>query len=258
MICDAHVHVGRYYKYALGAGDRDRVDFYYSPQCIADIIKDAGVSEFVFSSLSCQRHVSIEEVEQEAQATVAAFGPGAHPFLWITGPNFDKDPDIKALDSGIWRGVKLHELETPWVKSRPKDLERILSILEERDIPVQFHTGEYFGCFPHELLPFVIHHPNLRVDFAHCRPHMATVECLKKCPNLFTDTAFMPPECYADLVAAGVEDRVMFGTDLPTQGGFYDGELAQLYRKDLRSAQEAGYSEKVLYRNFKRFLKPKE
>ena len=50
----------------------------------------------------------------------------------------------------------------------------------------------------------------------------------------------------------------MFGTDLPIQGGFYAGELAKLYYNDLMAAQEAGYSEKVLYRNFKRFLKQKE
>ena len=130
MICDAHVHIGRYYKYALGAGDRDRVDFYYSPRFIAEIVKDAGVSEFIFSSISCQQCISTEEAEREAQAAVEAFGTGAHPSLWIAGPSFDKDPAIKALDSGIWHGVKMHELETPWVKSRPKDLERILSILE--------------------------------------------------------------------------------------------------------------------------------
>lgn len=68
----------------------------------------------------------------------------------------------------------------------------------------------------------------------------------------------MPTEYYVDLVAADVEERVMFGTDLPIQGGFYEGELAKLYGDDLNAAHAAGYSEKVLHHNFKRFLKQKE
>ena len=71
---------------------------------------------------------------------------------------------------------------------------------------------------------------------------------------LFTDTAFMPPEYYPELVAAGVEDRVMFGTDLPLQAGFYKGSIDELYANDLEGAREYGYSEAVMSGNFFRFL----
>ena len=317
MICDVHVHVGWYYRYSAGVGERNREPHYYAPQFVSDILKSAGIDEFIFSSISCQRQLSYAAVEKEAldvveafgiqeieqrrvqeskhrldahaihlgdedvgtveekallvivcetkaarheliyQLVVDAFGKGAHPFYWVTGAFFDADPDFKVLDSGIWEGVKIHELETPWVKTRPEDLERVLSILEERNVPVQFHTGEDEGCYPHEILPFVMRHPNLRVDFAHCRPCAETIECLKRCDNLYTDTAFMPTECYSLLISAGLEDRALFGTDLPIQGGFYDGELAKLYDNDLRAAQGAGYSEKVLHCNFKSFLNQK-
>ena len=254
MICDAHVHVGWYYRYCGGVGERNREDYYYSPQLVTGILKAAGVKEFIFSSISCQRRPPYAEIEKEAIATVESFGSGAHPFYWVTGEFFDADPDFKVLDSGLWDGVKIHELETPWVKKRPKDLERILAVLEERDVPVQFHSGEDEGCYPHELLPFVKRHPNLRVDFAHCRPTAETIECLKECPNLYTDTAFMPPENYSMLISAGVENRILFGTDLPIQGGFYEGELSKLYDDDLTAASNAGYSDNVLSGNFKRFL----
>ena len=257
MICDVHVHVGWYYRYSAGVGERNREPHYYAPQFVSDILKSAGIDEFIFSSISCQRQLSYAAVEKEALYVVEAFGKGAHPFYWVTGAFFDADPDFKVLDSGIWEGVKIHELETPWVKTRPEDLERVLSILEERNVPVQFHTGEDEGCYPHEILPFVMRHPNLRVDFAHCRPCAETIECLKRCDNLYTDTAFMPTECYSLLISAGLEDRALFGTDLPIQGGFYDGELAKLYDNDLRAAQGAGYSEKVLHCNFKSFLNQK-
>lgn len=246
MICDAHVHVG-------DLGD-DRTAREFKPAEIAAILKRQGVDEFIFSSMNAQKGLPFEVVQRDAVETKEAFGAGAHAFLWLAGRFYDADPAITALDSGIWEGVKLHEKETPWVKTRPRDLDRILSILEERNVPVQFHTGEDAGCFQHEILPFVKRHPRLRVDFAHCRPCKETIDCLMDCPNLFTDTAFMPPEHYPKLVAAGVEDRVMFGTDLPIQAGFYEGTLDELYANDLEGAKEYGYSEAVMSGNFHRFL----
>ena len=137
----------------------------------------------------------------------------------------------------------------------------MLSVLEERDVPVQFHAGEDAGCFPHELLTFAKRHPNLRIDFAHCRPYKEMIKCLKECPNLFTDTAFMLPEHYSELAAAGVERQVLFGTDLPIQAGFYPWSsddvgtaLEVFYRKELDAVRAAGYSEEVMSKNFKRFL----
>ena len=261
MICDAHIHVGRYYR-MTDAATFDRSDFYYEPKVVADVLKRCGVDEFIFSSISCQRHVTIAEVEREARETQEVFGSGAHPFYWVTGPFYDVDPDFKILDNGLFEGVKIHELETPWVKERPKDLERILSVLEERDVPVQFHSGEDTGCYPHEILPFAYRHPNLRIDFAHCRPYKEMIECLKDCPNLFTDTAFMPAEYYPELVTAGVESQVMFGTDLPIQGGFYnwtDTDVAKsleiFYHKELAAVSDSGYSDAVMSGNFKRYLK---
>ena len=260
MICDAHIHVGRYYRLTNSA-TFDRGEFYYEPRVMADVLKRCGVDEFIFSPISSQRHVTIDEVVREANETQMAFGSGAHPFYWVTGPFYDADPDFKILDKGLFEGVKIHELETPWVKERPKDLDRILSVLEERDVPVQFHSGVNVGCFPHELLPFAKRHPKLRIDFAHCRPYKEMVECLKECSNLFTDTAFMPPEYYPELVASGVESQVLFGTDLPIQGGFYDWpdrdgakSLEHFYREELAAIRAAGYSEAVMSGNFKRYL----
>lgn len=246
MICDAHVHVG-------DIGD-DRTPQEFKPAEIANILKKNGVDEFIFSSMNAQKGLPFEVIERDAIETKETFGEGAHAFYWLVGRFYDADPDLRALHSGLWDGVKLHELETPWVKERPRDLDRILSLLEERDVPVQFHTGEDKGCYPHELLPFVKRHPKLRVDFAHCRPFRETINCLKECPNLFTDTAFLLPEHYPELVAAGVEDRVMFGTDLPIQAGFYEGAIADLYARDLDAAHKHGYSKAVMSDNFLRFL----
>ena len=255
MICDAHIHIGWYYRCEFCPDTCIRVEHYYAPKDIASVMKSAGVSQFIFSSISCQKRVPTRVVEDEAFEMVSAFGSGAHPFFWVSKEYYDKDPNLKVLNSGIWEGVKIHELETPWVKKYPRSLNRILSLLEERDMPVQFHTGEDDGCYPREVLPFVETHPRLRVDFAHCRPYKETIECLRRCPNLFTDTAFMPVEFYTDLIAAGVEDRVLFGTDFPIQCGFFDGMINELYMCEVKTAIQAGYSEQVMEKNFWSFLR---
>lgn len=54
MICDAHIHVGRYYR-LVNPETYDRSDFYYEPRVIAETLKRCGVDEFIFSSISCQR-----------------------------------------------------------------------------------------------------------------------------------------------------------------------------------------------------------
>ena len=255
MICDAHIHIGWYYRCEFCPDTCNRVEYYYASKDIASVMKSAGVSQFIFSSISCQKRVPTSVVEDEAFEMVSAFGSGAHPFFWVTKEYYDKDPNLKVLNSGIWEGVKIHELETPWVRRYSSSLDRILTLLEERDMPVQFHTGEDDGCYPREVLPFVEKHPQLRVDFAHCRPYKETVECLRRCPNLFTDTAFMPVEFYTDLIAAGVEDRVLFGTDFPIQCGFYEGALDCLYMSELEVARDAKFSAKVFCDNFHSFLR---
>lgn len=250
MICDAHVHVG-----TPGNGD---IPPEASPRFVAGMLKTCGVGEFIYSSLDAQMGAPFEVVERAAIETRDAFGPGAHAFLWLAGHYYDADPDLKALDSGIWEGLKLHEKETAWVKERPRDLERILRILEERGLPIQIHAGEDDGCRPCDLLPFFRRHPRLRADFSHCRPVADAIRALRECPWLFADTAFMPPEKYAALVAAGVADRVMFGTDFPAHLSYYEGTAGELYRNDLDGAREYGYSEAVMSGNFRRFLRGTE
>ena len=63
MICDAHIHVGRYYR-LIDSETFDRSDLYYEPRVVAETLKRCGVDEFIFSSISCQRHVSIADVER--------------------------------------------------------------------------------------------------------------------------------------------------------------------------------------------------
>ena len=75
----------------------------------------------------------------------------------------------------------------------------------------------------------------------------------------------MPAEYYPELVAAGVESQVLFGTDFPIQGGFYewaDADVAMVlecfYRDELSVICAARYSETVMSGNFRKFLNEPE
>ena len=250
MICDAHVHVGYFNRRGY------ETPFYYSPKRVSSILKRCGVSDFIFSSSSAHFGVTdIQAIHNEAKETKKEFGEGAHAFCWLSGHLFEVDPQLSFLDTGLYEGVKLHERETTW-STRPKDLDYILSILEERDIPLQFHTGEDPGCYPRDYLPYIKKHPALRVDFAHCRPVQATIDAMKECPNLYTDTAFMPPERIELLEANGVADRVMFGTDLPVMQAYYDVQLTACYRKTVKEFLKLA-SDGIMFANFKKFLRIK-
>ncbi len=250
MICDAHVHVGYFNRLF------HEQPFYYSPKRVSSILKRCGVDEFIFSSSSAHFGITdIESIHNEARETKKEFGAGAHAFCWLSGHMFETDKTLGFLDYGLYEGVKLHHLETPW-NVHPKELNYILSILEERDIPVKFHIGEDKGCYPGDYLPFVKKHNKLRVIFAHCRPGLETIDAMKECPNLFTDTAFMPPERIELLEKNGVADRVMFGTDLPVMQAYYDVQLTAYYRKVLKSFQTVA-NENIMAKNFKKFLKLK-
>ena len=82
MICDAHIHVGRFYR-MMDAMTFDRSAFYYEPKVVADVLKRCGVDEFIFSSISCLRHVTISEIKREVHETQEASGLGAHPFCYL-------------------------------------------------------------------------------------------------------------------------------------------------------------------------------
>lgn len=230
MICDAHVHVGAFHHRCRG----EWRPCCYTPREVCRVLKCAGVAHFIFSSLAAQRGAPYRLIRHEAQTVRRRFGPGAHPFYWLTADYYQEDPTLTRLAEGPWEGIKLHGLETPWATAYPEALEHILTEAEARNLPVQIHCGEDPTVRPTVWLPFVLRHPGVRFDFAHLRPLDETLEALRRCPNLFVDCAFASIDTALQVCAAGFADRLIFGTDFPIQASYRPQSLRKLYIAQLQ------------------------
>lgn len=247
MITDAHVHVG----YFLRTGYAE--PFYYSPRRIAGILDRCGVDEFAVSSTCAQmEEIGIADIVRETREMKRLAGNRAHVFFWLSGHLYDQDPEMKWLESGLLEGVKLHEGETPWMKCRKKALRKVLSAASKRNLPVMFHAGEDAGCRPSKLAKFAREFPNVRFNFAHCRPMEEMAKVVADCPNVWTDTAYMAIDEFPKLHDYDWHGRLMFGTDLPVWQANEKVGLTKRYREYLQAFRETGLeaASSAAFRNF--------
>lgn len=230
---DAHVHMGYFPR--VGYIE----PFYYSPRRVLGVLNRCGVDEFVVSSTCAQiTSISIYDLNREAQEMKRLSGHRAHVFLWVSSHIFAEDPSLTLLSNGLYEGIKLHEGETPWMKERKRDLSRILSIAEDRCLPVQFHSAPFGDCCPSSLAWCAEKFPKVRFDFAHCRnmPEMARV--MADHPNVWTDTAYMPLEEFPQLADYDWHGRLLFGSDLPVWQARDRVGLTAYYRKYVQAWQD--------------------
>ena len=208
MLCDGHVHMGYFCR--MG----HKFPFYYSPRRVFGVLDRAGVDEFIVSSTNAQsQEIPIKEIVREAKEMKRIAGKRAHIFFWMSGHLYDEDPTMAYLETGLFEGIKLHEMVTPWVTKRTSDLRRILFKAAELRLPVQFHAGPMNGCRPVDLAVWAEEFPNVNFDLAHARPMNEMAKVVSSHENIFTDMAYMPfPEFFVDYEW---KNRLMFGSDFP-------------------------------------------
>ena len=64
-------------------------------------------------------------VVSEAREMRRLAGTRAKIFYWLSGAFYEKDPNLTALETGLFDGIKLHELAGRWVEKRPSALRRV-------------------------------------------------------------------------------------------------------------------------------------
>lgn len=243
---DAHVHVGYYSR--LGS----REPFYYSPRRVAGVLRRCGVEDFIVSSTCAQvTCIPLADVLREAREMKRVAGAHAHQFFWLAGRFYDENRNLKVLDTGLYEGLKLHELETPWMGARRSDLGRVLAIAEERHFPVQFHCGPG-PCSPRALAKIAAKFPSINFDFAHCFPMDEMAAVMSDLPNVWTDVAWLADDAWARLGDYDWHGRLLFGSDFPAYHAKKGGGFTELYRKTLDEfCERVGESDAA----FKSFLK---
>lgn len=230
MICDAHVHVGYYNRFGHDG------PFYWSPRKVAGVLALCGVSEFIVSSTNAQvKGISREDILREAREMRFRAGAAAHQFYWLSGRIYDEDPELSFLDTGLFEGLKFHELETPWMQRRKGDLLRVLAIAAERRLSVMFHCAPLPGCSAADLATLAGDFPAVRFDFAHFNPPDETIAVMERCPNIFADVSTLRMDDYETIPppSSNVKNRIMFGTDFPAMHARTNAGLAEWYRKQV-------------------------
>ena len=248
MLCDAHVHVGYYAR--LGHDE----PCYYSPRRILGVLNRCGVNEFMVSSTCAQvGGSSVKDIICEAREIRRIAGERAHVLFWLSGHLYDEDRSMKWLDSGLFCGFKFHEDETPWVCGRRRDFISVLTVAEERNMPVMLHSGENDGSRPKELARIADKFHSLRFCFAHCRPMDEMAKVVDDCPNVWTDTAYMALDKFSHLRDYDWHGRLMFGTDLPVWQAHEKVGLDRRYLEYVAAMRHAGLEDSVS-RAFRQFL----
>lgn len=234
MIADVHVHVGYYNCYKSGEVE------YYSPRRVIGVLNRCGVDEFVVSSTSAQASPTVKDLIREAAEIRHRAGARAHIFDWVTWHLFRQDRKLVSCVDGLYEGIKLHEQEGHWIEHHYVDLLKVLDIANERHLPVQFHCGPDAYCSPGRLMDIAQLYPDVRFDFAHCRPMNEMASVMSRCRNVWTDTAYMAMDDFEKLPHFDWHHRLMFGTDLPVWQAHEDVSLTRRYREYSRVFAQTG------------------
>lgn len=241
---DFHIHIGQFY------------DQYTSPLELKDFLESIEVECFAASSTSiCEGDYEI--VIDEIKELKKLCDKQMLPILWIL-PQMLKDGGLAIfLDSGIqWRCLKIHPQlhPTTWV-NYSLELQQVVSLSSELKIPLLIHTGEREGCNPLLYEKAFVNNPNITFILAHGRPLQETIEMMKKYPNVWVDTAFMPTENIVMLCNEKLSDRVLWGTDYPIPRYYYPNlDMKEYYLNLVHRLQDAVKPddfEKITRTNFK-------
>lgn len=230
MIIDNHAHVGWYR------------DGYHSPREIWMSELTAGVEEIAVSSTStCAGQYGL--VCKEMLELIELGGDKIHPILWVT-PEIIKNNLFRTLLDRTdirWQGIKLHYIANPeWLECE-KLVQILIEQTNELSLPVLLHTGEFKSCHAKAFEPLIQQYNNTKFILAHGRPIMETVELMEAYSNVFVDTAFMPIYNIMILIKHNLQERILFGTDIPINLTFWDQPTSEYIKEridDIRQIQE--------------------
>ena len=166
----------------------------------------------------------------------------------------------KLLNSGIdWKCIKIH----PWLnfggwQEDNDDRETAISIAKQLQVPLLIHTGETEGSYPMCFEGSIKKHPDVTFILAHGRPIDETLDLMKKYPNAWADTAFMPIENIAKLCEENLSERVLWGSDYPIPKYYYPDMDMKAYYLDLIQKLKDSVSkddfELTTHKNFERLF----
>ena len=208
---DSHVHIGQY------------EDRYYDPLEVMDIVMSAGMEGMSFSTTSsCKDNILYQEIEREISSFLSRISYTAEiirPFFWYIPDYIDQNITIESALTGIpYKGIKIHPFAHSWDFNNIRHMDTLHSIFDygsRNNLPVLIHTGNNSIDSADRFERFMHEYHDTKCILAHCRPLDMTIELLKKYPNVYCDTAFVPLANIRHIIASGLASKIIFGSDFP-------------------------------------------
>lgn len=220
---DSHVHIGPF------AGG-----LMFEPEEVAAGLLSFGVKRWAYFSTAffCLPQDYILWF-RECVERMESVAPGCGvPLLWMNEymlRHSDRFFDMR------FRGIKVHE---GLAGLSPSALESAFDVAQGAGVPLILHTGDDDGCAADKYDALCTRYDNLSVVLAHGRPADKVLPMLRRFPNIWVDTAFMPVCQMKQLCAAGLGHRLLFGSDYPIDRYFYPNEHETVwYLRQLECAQ---------------------
>lgn len=247
MLFDAHIHVGQFRE------------LYESPKELVEYLSSVGASRIAVSSTTTCKE-DYDKVIYELQELKRTEKDNIIPILWLTIPSLHNGESDKLLNSDIdWKCVKIHPALSPngWGDDTD-NMEMVIAIAKNLKVPLLIHTGETLGCNPLNFEKSIKKHHDVPFILAHGRPIGQTIEMMKKYPNVWCDTAFMPTENIVNLCKENLQERVLWGSDYPIPKYYYPQEDMKAYYlglvQQLRNTVDNEDFERITHKNFERLF----
>lgn len=224
MLIDTHIHVGQYNEY------------YFSPKDIHELIQDCSVDYYAISSTT-QCIELYDKVLEEMKYLIGMDADKVLPTMWIT-PNGLQGNIAWYLESDIkWRLLKIHPFlnKSEWDPDRAQIYE-VVDIARELKVPILIHTGEDPSCHSQLFEPVIRSESDITFILAHGRPLHEAIELSKKYANTYVDSAFMAVEEMKAFLDAGLENKLLWGTDMCIPKYFYPEIILHNYYMEKLSA----------------------
>ena len=243
MIIDAHAHIDE--VLALGWVD--------PPEKAVSLMDGAGIDRAVVSTYSNLPGINPKAMEYVADA-VARYPTRFIPYIRLD-PWYG-DGAIAVLRRAVlehgFKGVKLHP---PHYTLHPHG-EQTVAILREAGrlgVPVLFHCADEVMSLPLQVGEGARQAPDTTVILGHMGGFFHTADAFtvaERYPNLMLDTCEMPyPRAIREATERIGPDRVLFGTDLPTDNPTLEVEKVRL------AGLSPEVEEKVFWSNIARVLR---
>lgn len=143
--------------------------------------------------------------------------------IWINPHNEKVTPElIKLIERNRQYifALKFHPFESHLRVTSPK-MKPYLELARRFSLPILVHTAQDRYSDIAFLSEVALKNPDLVFVAAHlqlCSDNKAGYLALKKTPNLYADTAWVPMSHAKKVLVEIGEDRIMFGTDNPIDG----------------------------------------